>query len=456
VRAEPADRLTWRRLALYALPAAPIEAMFWLVVLYQLKFATDVIGVSPAVLGAIFGAVRLWDAFLDPVAGWLSDRTRSRMGRRRPWLVASAIPVGVAFAAAWSPPLGSGAASIWLALSLLAFYTAHTAFGIPHTSLGAELATSHHERTRVFGVRGAFQGAGIFAGLGALHALEHADDPRRIATAIGVALGAIATGCILVTALRLREPRDGSGRGGGAPWTALRDVIANPHARRLLGVFFCGELAVGLLATALPFASAHLLGAPGGTSLHLLAYLAPSLAALPAWPALSRRYGKARTWRWAKGAAALGFGALWFADAGAPGTTLLLCAAIGVCHGASRVLPYSIQADVIDWDELRTGERKEGIYCATWNLAAKAASGLAVALCGGALAAAGIAARSAPTPAALETIRVLVSLAPAGLTAVAAALLAGFRLGEREHAAIRAAIDARGGPIPHPGPLVRL
>lgn len=437
------ERISWRQLTAYALPSVPVEAMFWLVVFYQLKFATDVVGLSPAVLGAIFGAARIWDAVLDPAAGWLSDRTETRFGRRRPWLAAAALPLGFAFAATWSPPEASAGGAVWLGVSLLAFYTAHTAFGIPHASLGAELARSHHERTRVFGVRAAFQGAGIVFGLAALFALEQAGDPRAVAARVGAALGALAVVCILVTAARVREPEGFAGRGGAHPWRAVADVLHNPHARRLLGVFFCAELATGLLSTAMPFATAYLLGDEGRTSLYLLAYLVPSLAFLPAWPAISRRVGKARAWCLATVAAAAGFGALYFLGRGDTLLALALCGVIGLFHGAGRVLPYSIQADVIDWDELRTGERKEGTYCAVWNLSSKLAAGISVAACGFVLAAAGFRAGATPSADGVLGIRLVTSVIPALLLCLAAWRLARFGLGEREHREIRAAIDAR-------------
>ena len=71
--------------------------MLWLVMVYLLKFSTDVLGVGPAVVGALFGLGRLWDAVSDPAVGFLSDRTSSRLGRRRPWIAASALPTALAF-----------------------------------------------------------------------------------------------------------------------------------------------------------------------------------------------------------------------------------------------------------------------------------------------------------------------------------------------------------------------
>jgi GPH family glycoside/pentoside/hexuronide:cation symporter len=442
------ERVPLTRLLAYCLPVAPVEAMFWLVVLYQLKFATDVLGVSPATMGLVFGAARLWDGVLDPVAGFASDRTATRLGRRRPWILLSALPLGAAFAAAWSPPAHAlpRETVLFVAAGVFSFYTAHAAFGIPHASLGAELTPSHHDRTRVFGVRAAFAGGGMLAGVAALAVLERAPDPRVSATAIAGLLGALAAASALLCGALLRERPELQGRGGRHPWKVIGDVTRNPHARRLLAVFFFTELGVGCLATSLPYASQYVLGTPRATSTYLACFLVPTLLSIPLWVGLSRRIGKHRAWLLSSALSAIGFGAIFTLGPGDGAAIAMLSAAIGLAHGAARLLPLSIQADVIDWDELRSGERKEGAYCAAWNLSAKAAGGLAIALCGALLAASGFEpapeSTGAPPERVLLAIRVAVSLVPAGCLGLATWLLAGFELDETEHRAIRAQLGA--------------
>ena len=86
-----------RTLLFYALPTIGMTIMHWLIMVFLLKFSTDTLGLAPAVVGGLFAAGRLWDALSDPLAGWFSDRTRTRLGRRRPWMLAAALPLGVAF-----------------------------------------------------------------------------------------------------------------------------------------------------------------------------------------------------------------------------------------------------------------------------------------------------------------------------------------------------------------------
>ena len=125
----------------YVAPAPCIGFMFFLVSMYLMKFSTDVLLVAPGVMGMIFGISRIWDGISDPLVGYLSDRTHTRIGRRRPWLLASLVPIVVVFLMMWSPPqtLTGNVLLAWMAVSVIGFYTAMTIFGVPHASLGADI-----------------------------------------------------------------------------------------------------------------------------------------------------------------------------------------------------------------------------------------------------------------------------------------------------------------------------
>ena len=92
------ERLPTSTVLVYAAPSVGVGFMFFLTNVYLMKFSTDVLGIAPAAMGVIFLVSRVWDAVSDPIAGYLSDRTRTRLGRRRPWMLVGAIPVGAVFA----------------------------------------------------------------------------------------------------------------------------------------------------------------------------------------------------------------------------------------------------------------------------------------------------------------------------------------------------------------------
>ncbi len=429
----------------YSLPAISLGFMGALVSIYLLKFSTDVLLIAPGVMGALFGFSKLWDAVSDPLAGYWSDRTRTRLGRRRPWMIASAAPLGLAFVALWSPPgsLGANGLALWMGATIILFYTAATAVSIPHLALGAELTLDYHGRSRVFGGRLLFEFAGIFLAAGALFLLEQAAEPRLVATGIAVAGGLAGSGLIVWTAWRMRERPEYQGRGAARPFGAMRDVLSNPHARLLLAIFFLDQLGFTLLITTFPFANEYILQADGLTGLFVGASIGAALLFYPIWFPLSRRFGKRDPWLVAVVVKAVAFGAIFFLEPGQWVLLLVLTVVVGGLQGAGGILGPSIKADVIDYDEYQTGERKEGLYFAGWNLASKAAAGFAIAAAGALLQAAGFQPNVEQSATVELAIRALFGGLPCFFVAIAALLLFRFRLNAQQHGEIRAALNAR-------------
>src|SRR5262245_26199400 len=188
--------------------------MFILVNIYLLKYATDVLLISAGTMSLVFSVSRLWDAFADPMVGFLTDRTRSRFGRRRPWILASALPIGITFAMLWSPPasLAGRQLVLWITCGLFLFYTGIAMLETAHNALGAELTDSYHERTRGFGVRRILFGLGSLIAVGALYEFGRTSDPRRVAWIVGIAGGAIAAAAALWMVARVRERPEFQGR----------------------------------------------------------------------------------------------------------------------------------------------------------------------------------------------------------------------------------------------------
>ena len=126
------------------------------------RFYSDEVGVPLAYLAVAVALARGLDAISDPLMGWVTDRTRSRWGRRKPWIVVGAPLTGLAFAALFSPlaRLTPMEASVWFAAFFGLYYLFHTICVIPHVALGAELSLDYHERTRLFGVQTYFVVAG--------------------------------------------------------------------------------------------------------------------------------------------------------------------------------------------------------------------------------------------------------------------------------------------------------
>ena len=123
-------RVSWRTTLAFGAPGLGAGYMYLIMSLYVMKFSTDVLLIAPAVMGIIFSLSRIWDAVSDPLVGYLSDRTRSRFGRRRTWILASAIPIFGAFIMVFAPPEGLQGTGliIWMAVAVIGFYSAMTVF----------------------------------------------------------------------------------------------------------------------------------------------------------------------------------------------------------------------------------------------------------------------------------------------------------------------------------------
>jgi GPH family glycoside/pentoside/hexuronide:cation symporter len=429
---------------LYSLPRIGIGVMGILFATYLMKFATDVLLIAPAAMGTLIAASRLWDAVSDPMAGYLSDRTRSPLGRRRSWMFGAAIPTGLGLVLIWSPPtaLGGVGLVVWMGVALLLYETASTAFFVPHGALGVELTPNYHERTRLFGWSHMIGALGMVLGLASLQLMNVADDKRSFAVALSIVAGTLVAAIILWSTHRLPERADYQGRGGRGVLGSFADVFRNRHARLLLVVFGIETFGAASIGMLVPYLVEYVVPMRELMTLLIATYIVPQFALTPLWIRLARRFGKKRLWLFSMFLSALAFAG--FLPIQEPGPMIwILAFTLGVAGGCGAVVAPSVKADVIDYDELQTGERKEGAYLAIWNLVRKSAGSLTAFVTGWALQMSGFEPGVEQTEDAKLAIRVLFSLVPASCYLVGTLLFARFAFNEREHAEVRAALEER-------------
>jgi GPH family glycoside/pentoside/hexuronide:cation symporter len=442
----PEASIPLRTLFAYCAPALGAGFMFLLVGLYLMKFSTDVLLISPAAIGLIFGSARLWDAFADPTAGYLSDRTRSRLGRRRSWMLWSIVPIAATYLMAWSPPatLGGGVLLGWMTVAIFGFYTATTVLLIPHLGLGAELTQSYHERTRLFGFRHVFWSVGSFIALPAMSLFTSGKlEPRGAAFALAVAAAIAMALLILYSVAGLREREDYQGRGGENPWRAYRDVLRNPHARLLMIVYLIENLGSATIGILTPYIGEYIVGRKELTPVFIAFYFVPTIASVPLWIPLSRRFGKKNLWIFAMLLTGFSFGGMFFLEEGSVVLISVLAVLAGTAGGCGAVVGPSVLADCVDYDEHATGERKEGAYFAAWNVVFKAASGLTAMFTGIALQLSGFTPNAAQSDTTKLALLTLYAIFPLVAFLIGTALFLRFGFGEREHAQIRLELDER-------------
>jgi len=443
---ESRDRLPLSLIFLYSLPFVGYLAMSLPMSMWYPKFSTDELMIAPATIGTILFAARFWDAISDPMAGHLSDRTRSRFGRRRIWLVGAAIPVAVTYVMLWSPPtaLESFWTIAWIAVAMILWETASTAFYVPYTALGLELTNDYHDRTRLFGWRQSLVAVGFGAALVSISILRNDADYPDAEIPVAVVTGAALALMLCVTAWRVPEPADHQGRGGVRLGTAFRDVVRNPHARLLLLVMGIDSFGMGMVASLGAYMADDVIRAPELLAEMMAFWMLPQFVCVPIWIWLSRRVGKKPMWLSGMGISVLGFLGLLFVGEGEIMAVRLQVLAIGVGTSISLVIGPSVQADVVDYDELMTGDRKEGAYVAIWNFLRKLGGAVAMSLGLFVLDFAGYDARlERQSDFVQQSIRIVMGAVPAIAFVIGAIAFARFSLNEAEHREVKVRLAER-------------
>ncbi|MEM9176115.1 MAG: MFS transporter [Myxococcota bacterium] len=440
------DRLPLSRILFYSLPFTGYLAMSMPVGIWFAKFSTDELLIAPATIGAIVFLARAWDAVSDPMAGSLSDRTQARLGRRRSWLLASAIPVGLTYVMLWNPPAGLTGTGVvvWIAAAMLLWETTSTAFYVPYLSLGLELSKDYHDRTRLFGWRQALVASGFGASLGSLYFLQNAETYPDAELPVSVVTGVALALMIVVCVWRVPEPSHHQGRGGGGLGPAFGDVLRNPHARILLVVLGIDAFGMGSISALGAYMAEDVVRRADLLIPMMSTWMIPQFVCVPIWVRLSRRTGKKRLWLAGMASSIVGFFGILAVGEGDWRTTLVMVLLVGIGTSVSLVIGPSIQADVVDYDELRTGERKEGAYVAVWNFMRKAGAAVAMGLGLFLIDFAGYDPLAERQPErVLDAIRLSSGALPALSFLVGAFVFARFGLNEAEHRRLKAELAAR-------------
>jgi len=427
---------------LYGVGEIPITVLMVLSGLFILFFYNSVMGLPAAQVGiGLFASLAL-DAITDPLIGHLSDRTRSRLGRRHAFMLPGALGMGPCFFLLFSPPrtLGHTGLFLWLLGTMIALRATSAIYRIPYLGLGAELSRDYDDRTSTMAVRAVFGLIGTLAAAGLsfllfFPATTDGSEPRLHYEGyphLGLAFGAMMSVCGLISFFgTLGHRTSGAGNSSAAPsfLAAFRISMQNVEFRRLWGSSTTFFLAVVLNASmAIQYFTwyARINGAGAMSAIQTSFYIG-ALIGVFQWMALARRTEKRTLAMVAVTATAtvLLMSALLVGEGRLFGTGHVLPLIIGSVIGgifasAVWVIPPSMVADVADIDELRTGLRREGIYFGISNFGEKIAAGGALLLSGTLLTVFGKLSQAVPkgAPAATPYLGILYGAAPAVLLMV--------------------------------------
>jgi GPH family glycoside/pentoside/hexuronide:cation symporter len=440
----------------YAAPAFAL-ALFGVPVFVHLpKFYADTVAAPLGALGLAILLTRAGDAVLDPLIGIWSDRTETRWGRRRPFLVAAALPLGLAVVALFSPALSGGPAVWWFGVTMAVAFMAWTAVQIPHGALGAELATGHHERTALFALRDGVWMAGTLVAAAApalvrtlRSSLGLPSDERAVFGALGLAYGGLLVALPWLCAATVREPARAPQPNSPTPGHLVRDAWTNWPYRVLILAYAVAALGGALPGTLLFFYVEHVLQAPEWGDALLAIYFCAGFAGLPAWTALARHIGKRRAFVSATALSMITFTGALFLGAGDARWFAVIVIASGAGFGATLTLPSSMLADTLDYEELRTGARREGLFTGLWGITMKASAAIGAGVALPLLGMAGYVSGGEQPPSALLAIRLLYCAVPCACYAAALLVIWRYPIDEQAHQAILLAVaDRRRGARP--------
>ena len=347
-------------------------------------YLTDVVGIEPrlASLGALVGIV--WDAVNDPIIGMLSDRVKSKLGRRRPFLLWFAFPFGLSFVMLWSAPNWDSqiALLIYVTLAFMISDTLTTLVAVPYYSLTPELTQNYDERTSLSSFRSVFQLLSAMVVVVSAPMIVDAvilgggSQQQGFLTA-GAVFGAIGSLPLFLIGLFVRErfADDSQEQEELSFRETLKMAWQNVPFRYAVGIYMFNWSAVDMVSITFPFfllywvaqgdllAKINILGVDLALESAFFGVLMlVCVLFVPFWLWLSKRQNKIRAYILGMAAWVIVQMLIFTIQPGETSYMLFLAGLAGIGVSAAYILPDSILPDVIEWDELRTGRRQEGIY----------------------------------------------------------------------------------------------
>lgn len=415
-------------------------------------FLLDVAGLRPAMAGSIFLIVKVWDAVNDPIVGVLTDRTKSRWGRRRPWLLFAAIPFGLFFFLQWLVPPVSDWGKFWYYLVVaILLDAAYTAVNVPYAALTPELTHDYDERTSLSSYRMSFSIlGGVFAAF--LHTVI-VGKFANVYTGYMVS-AAIWTFFIIVpnwiTFAFTREVHFKEDRPKGPGFfEGLRIAFSNRAFVLVTLIYLMSWLSIQFVQTNLILYVKYWMGAESQFGTLVLAVQVSAFLFVLLWTRVSARIGKKTTYYIGMSFWIVVEIVLFFVQPGQMGLLFVLAILAGGGVSIGYLIPWSMIPDVIEMDELETGQRREGVFYGFFVFLQKLGISLGLAISNFVLEASGYVNQvpGGPIPsqpsAVLLALRAFVSLAPAVILLASFLAVRAYPISREKHAAMRAELARR-------------
>jgi GPH family glycoside/pentoside/hexuronide:cation symporter len=426
--------------------------------LFSLFFLTQVVGIGPALAGSLLLVTKIYDAVTDPLMGAISDRTRHRAGRRRPYLLLGSVLLGASFALFFNAPDLTGVSLlITVTLLLLMQSTGYTVFAVPYLAMAPDIATDYDSRTRLMSLRVAFLVVGVMIGsVGGPYIVGFGDTPRAGYGLLGSSLGVFVVLCGLLAfrgtaGVDSGQPRVSDKSWRGEALSSLTDMVAVFASRPFRQLTLIKLLQLVVLALALactPYFFQYVLERPpADIGKYLLTFSLTGLASVPVWRMLIGAYGKREVYM----ISILGYGvglATWWLWTPTEAEFFFYARAmvLGILSNGTLLCALCLLPDTMEYDRLESGHNREGVMSGVFTTVEKVSGALGPFLVGLLLQSVGlITSRGAAIeqpPEAITAIHLGVSIVPALVCFAALPLLWRYDLGPARLRAMREAQQA--------------
>ena len=377
---------------------------------WTLTYLTDTVYLAPALAGIAIMAAKIWDAVTDPLVGFLSDNTRSRFGRRRPYLLFGALPFGLSLWLFFTKPALTGQSALfwWALLMLCLVNTAMTLVNIPYSALTPELTSDYNEQTSLNAYRFLCAGIGTIMGAVIVMPIVGLFSSKAVGfSAAGAVIGGIILITTLITFFSVREPallpKNGE-KNARAFFSSYRLVFKNSAYTVLLAVFVMHITALNFLQGMVVYYLKYIYQAESFSSTIMGLLLITAIVSIPIAAKCSNMLGKNVSYRVGLAVLCLSTMIIFFTGhrVGLTGLALLFVGA-GVGVGFAFATPWAMLPDAIAWQQDAT--HNEGCYYGVWTFASKLGQAVSTGVSGVILSAAGYRADAMQPPQAIFAIR---------------------------------------------------
>ncbi len=422
------------------------SVLFWSALAFLLmNFLTDEVGLSGFLAGVAIMLGKVWDAVTDPTVGFLSDRTKTRWGRRRPWFLFGSVPLGIAFVIMFTNPhiQGQWRIFVWAAAAYMALCTAYTIVNIPYISMVPEMTRDFNEKTSINAYRSVFSVVGTLIGAGAALPIITLFENRTTGFMVMAAIfGSIITISAIIPFFAVKEPEDPKVEETRNIVKSSLEALKNRPYLTVLIPFSLSTAGITVVTATLIYYFKYIFHNEKLLTVALVTMLLTSMIFIPVALLVSKRIGKRNTYISGMLVIVMFLLVLFFVGHQfEPIVTYGIMFFIGTGVSTHYVMPWSMLPDVVEYDYSIKGVRREGVFYGIWTFGSKVGAALAGLSGGTVLSLFGYVANQPQSDLSLLGIRLLVGPVTAAFFVLSIAVISFYPIDKKRYGEIREKIN---------------